>query len=130
MLTVLRTGFYMEKLLIPAFKKSKNEILENYRPVSFTLVHGKVLKTMLEAIYKHTQHKKYDRQLSVWIWEEEITPSMIRLFWWTSSGCNLFRLWKHFLHYLQYHSYRNELNKGGGRWTDNWLKGSKGCSQW
>lgn len=47
-----------EKNLIPVFKKSKNDILENCRPVSLTLVHGKVLKPILEAISKHTQDKK------------------------------------------------------------------------
>lgn len=66
MLRVLRTGFYMGKILIPVFKKSKNEILENYRPVSLILVHGKVLKPILEGIQTYSGQKS-DRSLSVWI---------------------------------------------------------------
>lgn len=41
------------------FKKGRKEVLENYRPVSFTLIPGKVMETIiLEIISKHVKNKK------------------------------------------------------------------------
>lgn len=43
----------------PVFKKGRKEELGHYRPVSFTLIPGKVVEPIiLETISKHNKNKK------------------------------------------------------------------------
>lgn len=60
----MNTGFKVGKILIPVFKKSKNEILENYRQV---LGPWEGVEANLGSHFQIYSEEKSDRLLSVWI---------------------------------------------------------------